>query len=209
MSLLRRYRGFQALVIAIEGCIGLAVGKSNLGRGSYDSYRRRYQQYLGRLVYSRWRSRRRPNTGGIALITAILNHSWKREEEQQTFARELTKDLRTKRQSAYQEYWVSFTALNTRQDALRRAIVEGEPPNNDVIRVAAESEESAFSDWWKNRIVVWLIGGGDVRKAIDRHTGAVMSVRHDVRQEPGTVPPMKEVDQTGDELADAMRKEVT
>ncbi len=147
-------------------------------------------------------------TGALTLITAILNHRWKGEEEQETFAQELTKDLRTKRQSIYQEYWASFATFNSKLDALRQTLVERELPDNDVVKVAQEGEQSAFGDWWKNRITVMLIGGDDVKKALDKHLHAINSLRRTVCEEPDTVLSVKEVDQAADELFNAMHEEI-
>jgi hypothetical protein len=150
-------------------------------------------------------------TGALALITAVLNHRWKEEEEHETFARELTKDLREKRQSTYQEYWASFAILNSKQKPIARAIEKGESPDSDIVKAALESEESAFDDWWKYRIAVMLIGGEDVRKALDRHLYSLRSLRHSLREKPYTILPdrTKEVDHAGDELFKAMRAEIT
>jgi hypothetical protein len=150
--------------------------------------------------------------GGIALLTAILNHRWQAKNAEKTVVQDHDKELRQSRRSVYQEYWSYFATLNNKQWALSRAYRAHEPDSpqgEDALKAAEAEEQSAYDDWWERRIAVMLIGDQDVRGALEEHLKALGAVRNDLRQDRG-IPDVNisRIDKAGNALFQAMRSEV-
>lgn len=162
-------------------------------------------------------------TSVVAIITAILNHRWQKdnvvlthrfeaEDSDAQLAEERRKALRQERREAYAHYWASFYAY---QGALDRLVDLQDATAKDhnlitkqlqlVAEIEVASGDAAGS--------ALLIAGDQVLSALTDLQGALQDSRKAILDQPVTQSPSNgstgKVTQAGFELLTAMRNELS